>query len=118
MLWLTVRGEPVAAVYHIVWNGKVYFYQSGRRTDLPSHVRPGGVLLAHAIRCAIEAGRREFDFLDGVSLYNTQLATARRPIVELRVGRKCLVERLRRTTEAGIGFLPSMSPPLASAARR
>jgi CelD/BcsL family acetyltransferase involved in cellulose biosynthesis len=102
LLWLTVRGQPVAAMYDVVWNDKVYFYQSGRRTDLPSHVRPGGVLLAYAIRAAIEAGRREFDFLNGASLYKTQLATGRRPLVQLRVARRCLAERLRSTAEAGI----------------
>jgi CelD/BcsL family acetyltransferase involved in cellulose biosynthesis len=105
MLWLAVRGQPVAAMYDVVWNGKVYFYQSGRRTDLPGHVRPGGVLLAYAIRAAIEAGRREFDFLNGASLYKTQLATGRRPIVQLRVARRCIAERLRRIAEAGIGLL-------------
>jgi CelD/BcsL family acetyltransferase involved in cellulose biosynthesis len=105
LLWLTVRGEPVAAMYDIVWNDKVYFYQSGRKMDVPEGIRPGGVLLAYAIRAAIEAGRREFDFLNGVSLYKTQLATVRRPIVQLRVVRRCLVERLRRAAEAGIGVL-------------
>ncbi|MEM9490767.1 MAG: GNAT family N-acetyltransferase, partial [Myxococcota bacterium] len=29
LLWLVCKGEPVAAVYNVVWNGKVYFYQSG-----------------------------------------------------------------------------------------
>lgn len=102
LLWLTVRGEPVAAMYNIVWNGKVYFYQCGRTADVPESIRPGGVLLAYAIRAAIGAGRREFDFLNGVSLYKTQLATARRSIVRLRVVRRCLAEQLRRAAEAGI----------------
>src|SRR5262249_3801902 len=35
LLWLTVRGEPVAAIYDLVWNNKVYFYQCGRKADAP-----------------------------------------------------------------------------------
>ncbi len=102
LLWMTVRGEPVAVVYNVVWNGKVYFYQSGRKTDLPPKVRPGVVLLAHAIRGAIEAGRREFDFLAGDSQYKRQMALASRPLVQIRVARCCLRERLRRAAERGI----------------
>ena len=33
MAWMTVRGEPLAAVYNLVWNNKVYFYQCGRKPD-------------------------------------------------------------------------------------
>jgi CelD/BcsL family acetyltransferase involved in cellulose biosynthesis len=29
LAWLLVRGEPVAAAYDIVWNGKVLYYQCG-----------------------------------------------------------------------------------------
>src|SRR5205814_1134596 len=29
--WLCVGGEPVAALYAIVWNNKVYYYQCGRK---------------------------------------------------------------------------------------
>jgi CelD/BcsL family acetyltransferase involved in cellulose biosynthesis len=99
LLWLTVRGEPVGAVYNIVWNDKVHFYQSGRKTDVPPKIRPGVVLLAHAIRGAIEAGRREFDFLAGDSRYKRQMALASRPIVQIRVARRNLRERLRRAAE-------------------
>src|SRR5205823_1776515 len=59
LIWLQARGEPLAALYNFVWNGKVYNYQSGRKVDLPRGLRPGIVLHARAIRAAIEAGRRE-----------------------------------------------------------
>jgi CelD/BcsL family acetyltransferase involved in cellulose biosynthesis len=101
LLWLSVRGEPVAAAYNIVWNGKVYFYQGGRKTEVPSGVRPGIVLHAHAIQAAIAAGRREYDFLGGGEHYKAQLALASRPIVQLRVWRPSLVERARRLAERG-----------------
>jgi CelD/BcsL family acetyltransferase involved in cellulose biosynthesis len=102
IMWLSVRGEPVAAQYNLVWNGKVYFYQCGRKTDVPRTIRPGGVLLAHAIRAAIEAGRREFDFLPDETLYKMQLASATRPIVQLRAVRPSLREHARRLADRGV----------------
>jgi CelD/BcsL family acetyltransferase involved in cellulose biosynthesis len=99
LLVLSVRAEPVAAMYNIVWAGKTSFYQSGRRLDLPRHLRPGGVIVYHAIRRAIEAGRREFDFLGGADLYKKQLAPGARPLVQLRLARRGLVERLRAAAE-------------------
>lgn len=96
LLWLRARGEPVAALYNLVWQGKVYFYQSGRRPGLPSAVRVGVVLHALAIRRAIELGRREYDFLAGASRYKQELALAVRPIGRLRVVRRGAVDRVRR----------------------
>ena len=81
LLWLCARNEPVAVLYAIDWGGKVYAYQTGRRTDVPGHLRPGAVLLALAIRRAIEAGRREFDLLADEALYKRQLASQSRPLV-------------------------------------
>jgi CelD/BcsL family acetyltransferase involved in cellulose biosynthesis len=102
LLWLCVRGEPVAALYNIVWDGKVYFYQGGRKMEVPGGVRPGIVLHAHAIRRAIAAGRREYDFLAVGARYKTQLALRSRPLVDLRVARPSLRELARRLAARGI----------------
>jgi CelD/BcsL family acetyltransferase involved in cellulose biosynthesis len=104
LLWLSVRGEPVAAQYNIVWNEKVYFYQCGRKLDLPKSVRPGAVLLARAVRGAIEAGRREFDFLLGEDVYKKQLAYRARPVVRVRAVRRSLAEGARRLAERGLDW--------------
>jgi CelD/BcsL family acetyltransferase involved in cellulose biosynthesis len=92
---LCARGEPVAALYNVVWKDKVYFYQSGRRADLPGKLRPGIVAHALAIRASIEAGRREYDFLAGAARYKMDLALATRPLVEVRVAQKSLREAMR-----------------------
>jgi CelD/BcsL family acetyltransferase involved in cellulose biosynthesis len=102
LLWLTVRGRPVAAVYNIVWDRKVLFYQSGRQPDVPRGVRPGIVLHAQAIRAAIDAGHREYDFLGGESQYKSQLAPTSRPLVHVRAVRRSLIEHARSLIEAGI----------------
>jgi CelD/BcsL family acetyltransferase involved in cellulose biosynthesis len=95
LLCLQVRGEPVAAMYNVRWANKTYFYQCGRSRDVPSQIRPGGVLLYLAVRRAIEAGQREFDFLGGEALYKKQLALASRPLVNLRIARRSIREHGR-----------------------
>ena len=87
LLWLTVRGEPFAAAYDVLWRGRVFYYQSGRRLDVPRNIRPGIVLLGHALRRAIEAGRREYDFLGGDHRYKRELGTSCRTVVSLRAVR-------------------------------
>lgn len=100
LLWLSVRGQPIAAHYQIVANGKVYYYQCGRRLDVPPRVRPGVVLLALALQEAIARGLREFDFLGGPARYKMQLTTTTRPLVRLRIARNGPTEWLRRGAEA------------------
>jgi CelD/BcsL family acetyltransferase involved in cellulose biosynthesis len=99
LLWLTVGGQPVAALYNIVANNKVYFYQSGRSMAVSAKQRPGIVLLAYAIQKAIAAGRREFDFLGGVMQYKSQLALATRPLMQLRAAPPSFRERARQLAE-------------------
>ncbi|MCI0637550.1 MAG: GNAT family N-acetyltransferase [Gemmataceae bacterium] len=108
LFWLLVRGEPVAAIYNIIANGKIYFYQSGRRMDVPDKVRLGIVAIAHALKKAIAAGLREADFLGGPAVYKQQLTNASRPIVQLRVVRTKWKERLRRGMERCLGWVKSM----------
>ncbi len=97
--WICARGEPVVALYNLRWSGKVYSYQCGRRLDVPREVRPGIVIHAHAIRSAIEAGMREYDFLGGSSQYKRKLALATRPLVRLRAARPGLREAARQVAE-------------------
>jgi CelD/BcsL family acetyltransferase involved in cellulose biosynthesis len=101
LCWLSVRNEPVAALYNIVHNRRVYFYQSGRSVLLPKALRPGIVLHAHAIRRAIAAGLAEYDFLAGSARYKLELALATRPLVTFRAVRPGMLEGARRLSETG-----------------
>jgi CelD/BcsL family acetyltransferase involved in cellulose biosynthesis len=98
LLILRCRDEPAAALYSMVWAGKVYAYQTGRRTDLPANLRPGGVLLSLAIRRAIEQGRREFDLLADEAFYKCQLTPLTRPLIQVRAVRTCIVESIRKVS--------------------
>jgi CelD/BcsL family acetyltransferase involved in cellulose biosynthesis len=105
LAWLSIRDEPIAALYNIVWNDKVYFYQSGRRLDLPANLRPGVALHAYAIQNAIRQGRREYDFLGGPSRYKLKFAPESRPLVQFRATRRpdMFRERARRAAARAIG---------------
>ncbi len=97
--WMSVRDEPVAAFYNLRWNGKLHFYQSGRKLDIPDEVRVGVTMHAYLIRSAIEAGLHEYDFLAGASQYKMSLALATRPLVRLRAARRSMVETARRMSD-------------------
>jgi CelD/BcsL family acetyltransferase involved in cellulose biosynthesis len=100
LLCLHVRGEPISAMYNVRWGGKTYFYQCGRSREVPSHIRPGGVLLYLAIRRAIEAGQREFDLLGGEAVYKKQLTSDSRALVQLRIARPGVREYCLRSVRA------------------
>ncbi|MBX9681264.1 MAG: GNAT family N-acetyltransferase [Gemmataceae bacterium] len=96
LTWIEVRGEAVAVHYSFVANGKLYFYQTGRKTDVPDKVRLGIVQVVFGVRKAIEGGLREFDFLPGVAQYKSLFASGSRPVVTFRVARPSWKESLRR----------------------
>lgn len=102
LCWLEVAGEPVAALYSIVWNNQVRFYQSGRTVDVPKKVRAGLVIHACAIRHAIESGYSHYDFLAGTSRYKMQLANDVRPLVRLSIAQSSARLRLRNFGNTGI----------------
>jgi CelD/BcsL family acetyltransferase involved in cellulose biosynthesis len=97
--WLEVRGAPLAVLYNIVHDGRVYFYQSGRSVDVPDGVRPGMASHLYALQRAIELGRTDYDFLNGTSRYKRTLSTGIRPLVTLRVVRPCVAATARNFIE-------------------
>ena len=53
-LWrLVARGEPIAALYNIVYRNKVYFYQSGRKNG---NFEAGVVASLFSLRVSIVSG--------------------------------------------------------------
>lgn len=118
LLWLEASGEPIAILYNIVWNDKVYNYQSGRRMDLPGSIRPGLAIHAATIRRAIDLGRREYDFLGGAHQYKRDFSTALRPLVALNAVRpgtrdtiRRLLDRAAEVARRGRRSSPASHPP-------
>lgn len=112
LLWLEVRGVPVAVLYNIVYRGNVYFYQSGRARDVPRQVRPGIAIHALAIRRAIEQGYRTYDFLAPAHPYKQKLAPAReRRLVTLFVASPSFRARAFRGARRTVRQIWDMTRP-------
>ena len=65
---LQANGQPIGAYYGMQMGNRAYYYQAGFD---PDHCRqsPGTVLVAHAIREAIEDGATSFDMMRGDEPY-------------------------------------------------
>jgi CelD/BcsL family acetyltransferase involved in cellulose biosynthesis len=75
-LWIAeAKGEPVAAFYGFRFGDADSYYQLGRDPKWDSY-SVGLVLLAHTVRDATEADRREYRFLRGDEDYKGRFATA------------------------------------------
>jgi CelD/BcsL family acetyltransferase involved in cellulose biosynthesis len=61
-------GEPIGALYAMSLNGSTYYYQAGM-DPAKNSISPGTLLVATAIRQAIERGDHRFDFLRGDEAY-------------------------------------------------
>lgn len=85
LIWLEVHEQPVAVLYNIVYDNKVYVYQSGRTDQVPKNLRIGIAMNCVAVRDYIGRGLREYDFLNGMSQYKRQMCAGNaRPIVTVR----------------------------------
>jgi CelD/BcsL family acetyltransferase involved in cellulose biosynthesis len=110
LMWIEGRDGPAAALYNIVWDGRVHFYQSGRRTDLPSRLRPGIVMHALAVQRAIRAGCKEYDFLAGGARYKQELSLSARKLISVRLSRLTLREGTRHILQRGARALKRRLP--------
>lgn len=72
LIFLDRAGEPIATYLNFDYADRIQVYNSGLDLDYMS-LSPGWVLLGHAIRHAIENGRREFDFLQGDEDYKYRM---------------------------------------------
>lgn len=81
---LTVRGDPVAALYGFSIGRTFRFYQSGMDPSW-SRLSVGLVTMGRAIQEAIRSGHEEFDFLRGDEPYKFQWASSARHTVTSRL---------------------------------
>jgi len=81
---LRLDGRAVAALYGFRYHGRFLFYQSGFDPECAEHA-VGMVLMAHAIRSAMEEGAREFDFLHGEEPYKYLWTTTSRQLARVEL---------------------------------
>ena len=75
----------IGCLYNFVFNGKVYFYQSGINYELDKNIKPGIICHVEAIKHNLELGNSIYDFLGGSERYKSSLATNKRNLIWAKV---------------------------------
>ena len=102
LCWIEQDGRACAVLYSFIYKGRVHFYQSGRRVDLPKTVRPGIGAHLIAIKRHIAAGRDVYDFLEGEQMYKSQLSSEERKLFRLRAVAPVLRSRALEETRKAL----------------
>jgi CelD/BcsL family acetyltransferase involved in cellulose biosynthesis len=84
LLELRLDGRAVAALYGLLYRGTFSFYQSGFDPDF-ARDSVGLVMMALAIRRALEEGAAEYDLLHGDEAYKSSWARAARAVTTLEL---------------------------------
>lgn len=91
--------EAVSALYAFVYNGKLFYYQSGFAPKRAPLYSPGTLIQSHAIEDAVKSGFREFDFLTGAEHgYKEKWGAQTREIQQLRLAQSQSKEVVYKTT--------------------
>jgi CelD/BcsL family acetyltransferase involved in cellulose biosynthesis len=98
---LELDREAVAMLYAYRFRRGIYVMQAGFEPALGA-LRPGQVLLYHAIEHAIGEGNRVFDFLRGEHSYKDELATASRETTSVTLLRPALAASAWRLRERSL----------------
>jgi len=85
-VWEARVGEEVLGVALNFLDGRTFYYWLWGFDRRLAKLRPGHVLLAHAIRWSIETGRRHFDFMIGDEAYKYDYAPTDRAVLAFEVG--------------------------------
>ncbi len=94
---LEADGKRIAVFYCYRFRNQIFYFQAGFDPDY-ERLRPGLVLIGHALEHAIEEGNFIFDFLRGEHPYKTQWGKSRREthtMVAYRPGLRAMLYRLQ-----------------------
>lgn len=93
-------GETIGCVYNFVWNGSVFFYQSGFRPEDDNRLKPGYLCHTEAIRHNMARGLAVYDFMASYDEYKVRMATGQRDLIWARVQKPRLKLKLERFARA------------------
>jgi CelD/BcsL family acetyltransferase involved in cellulose biosynthesis len=98
---LRLDGRPTAALYGFRYGDRFLYYQSGFDPAF-ADMSVGLVIMALAIRSAIEEGLREYDLLHGAEPYKFHWATGVRELGRLELYPPSLESLLQRTARRAV----------------
>ncbi len=85
ILRIALANITIGILYNFVFNGKVYYYQSGLNYENDKHIKPGYICHAEAIKYNAQLDNSKYDFLKGTSQYKTSLATNEKRLIWAKV---------------------------------
>ena len=91
----------IGCIYNFVWNGRVFFYQSGFRPEEDNKLKPGYVCHTEAIRHSLSAGLSVYDFMASFDEYKVRMSTQQRELVWARVQKPRVKFAVERAMRAG-----------------
>jgi CelD/BcsL family acetyltransferase involved in cellulose biosynthesis len=111
LVLLSENGNTRAVLYNIIYNDKIYFYQSGIDT-VDGKAAYGYVLHSHCIEDAIMRGLREYDFLPkGKSDdYKGRFAKDCRILSDLYIARAWSAKQFTRAKESARSIYHTLKP--------
>jgi len=86
MVFLELEGAILCGRYDFNYAGKTWCFQGGWSPDWESY-SIGRVMMGEIMRCSIELGLKEYDFLAGKASYKDEWATGSRDILSLQAWR-------------------------------
>ena len=94
---LFLNQRPLACIYNLRFNNKIYSYQAGTEVSDNWDISYGILAHAYAIIHGISEASKEYDFLAGSSDYKNRLAKGQREMVTLRISKPSAKEFLYKT---------------------
>ncbi len=92
--WIELDSRPMSIQYCFTGGDSVFYYQGGIEPELASE-SPGWVGVSAALKSAIEAGFRNYDFLRGDESYKASFKATAAPLVRVRAVNRFGSARLR-----------------------
>jgi CelD/BcsL family acetyltransferase involved in cellulose biosynthesis len=109
--WLDLRlwerdGRSVAALYNFLWEGTIYYYQSGFDTAAFGNTSPGLVTISHIIEWGFQNRLRRYDFLIGAEgSYKEDYACQTEMAYDVTLYNQTVVGQLLRSARGVKSFL-------------
>ncbi len=88
LIFLSVAGTPVAAMWQFVYRDRVLLYNSGLDAGQYGALSPGIVLLTYSVEHAIQEGYKIYDFLQGDETYKMRMGGQATSVHNLIIRRK------------------------------
>jgi hypothetical protein len=108
LLKISSGSETLGCMYNFIYNGKVYFYQSGINYMLEKAAKPGLVCFCEAINYNAKLNHLIFDFMAGGFDYKQRLAKNMNRLVWVRIQKPLLKFKIEEKVKILYSYIKSI----------